>query len=56
MKLNAPKKVVWWISIILVVLGIVGKIVDIPVVSDYRFWIVIVGYILLWLGTFVKGF
>ncbi|MBN2416221.1 hypothetical protein JXO52_10285 [bacterium] len=56
MKLNAPKKQVWWIALILAALGVVGRFVDIPVVTEYSFWFLLVGYILLFLGTFLKGF
>ena len=56
MRLNAPKKMTWWISMLFVVVGIVANFVKIPFVSDYNLWFVVVGYILIWLGSFVKGF
>ncbi|MCK5034059.1 MAG: hypothetical protein KAS18_10510 [Calditrichia bacterium] len=55
MKLNAPTKNFWWISIILVVLGVVGQFVAIPFISVYAFWFVIVGFIILALSTVLKG-
>jgi hypothetical protein len=55
MRLNAPTKNFWWISVILAVIGIIGQIVAIPVVSVYAFWFVTVGFILLALSTVVKG-
>ncbi|MCA9732733.1 MAG: hypothetical protein H6696_06870 [Deferribacteres bacterium] len=55
MKLNAPKQNVWIVSVILGVLGLVGKFVAIPFVTAYAFWFVFVGFVLLALGAFVKG-
>lgn len=56
MKFNAPKKVVWWIALIVAVLGVIGHFVAIPVISGIAFWLVLAGYVLLFLGTTVKGF
>jgi hypothetical protein len=56
MKLNAPKKIVWLISLILAVLGIVGHFVTIPVVTVYQFWFLAVAWLLLFLSTYLKGF
>lgn len=56
MRLNQPKKVVWWIALIVVIVGVVGKFVNIPVVTDIHFWLVLAGYVLLLLGTTLKGF
>jgi hypothetical protein len=55
MKLNAPKKITWLISLIIGILGIVAYFVAIPVLSVYAFWIVVAGFVLLVLGTFLKG-
>lgn len=56
MRLSAPKKITWWISLILAVLGVLGKYVAIPVISGLNWWLLLVGFLLLWLGTFIKGF
>lgn len=56
MKLTPPTKNVFWISTVLAVLGLVGQFVSIPFVSTYAFWLVVVGYVLLWLGNTMKGF
>jgi hypothetical protein len=57
MKLNAPKKVVWWIALILAVLGILENVVGLPVIGGAAgFWLVTAGYILLFLSTLIKGF
>jgi len=55
MKLNAPTKNWWWISVILAVVGVIGYFVAIPFVSVYAFWLVTVGFVLLALSTVLKG-
>jgi len=55
MKLNAPTQLVWIISVIVGVLGILGKLIVIPFVTVYAFWFVAVGFVLLALATFLKG-
>ncbi len=55
MKLSAPKKIVWIISVILGILGIIGKFVVIPFVSAYAFWMVAAGFVILAIATFFKG-
>jgi hypothetical protein len=56
MRLSAPKKNVWWIALILSVLGLIGHLVALPVITMYSFWLVLAGYVLLLLGTSMKGF
>ncbi|MCI5223045.1 MAG: hypothetical protein D3924_10315 [Candidatus Electrothrix sp. AR4] len=55
MRLNAPTKRIWWLSIILVAVALAGQFTRIPYVSEYSFWIIVASYILLLLSTFVKG-
>jgi hypothetical protein len=56
MRLNAPKKATWWISLILAILGVLGALIAIPVLTPLAFWLVLVAFILLLLGSSVKGF
>ena len=56
MKLNAPKTVTWWIAIIVGVLGVLGSFVSLPLVSTYSFLFVVIGFVLLALGTLLTGF
>lgn len=55
MALSAPKQVTWIISLILGIIGLVGFLVSIPVISGVAFWIVIVGLALLLVATFIPG-
>ena len=56
MRLTPPKNIVWFLSLILVGLGIVAHFVAIPFVSDHQFWFMVVGWALLFLGNLFKGF
>lgn len=55
MKLTPPKKLTFWISIILGLVGLVAKLVAIPFLSAYAFWILFIGFLLLALGLLIKG-
>jgi hypothetical protein len=56
MRLTPPKKIVFWISLILAVVGLIAYFVTIPFLSGITFWLVLVAYVLLALGNAVKGF
>ena len=56
MKLTPPTKNVFLISVVLVVLGLVGRYANVSFLSDYYFYFVLVGYVLLALGNIMKGF
>lgn len=56
MKLTPPTKNVFWISVVLAVLGLIGRYSNIPFVSDYYFYFVLVGYVVLAAGNVLKGF
>jgi len=55
MKMNPPTKLVFWISVVLAVLGLLGALIAIPFVSTYAFWFVLLGYVVLAVSLFVKG-
>lgn len=55
MKLSPPKKVTFWISVVLGLLGLISTFVSIPVVSGLAFWFVVAGFALLVAGLLVKG-
>jgi predicted membrane channel-forming protein YqfA (hemolysin III family) len=55
MKINRPKNVTWWISVILGGLGILSQFVAIPGLSGFSFWLLAIGFVLLVLGTVIKG-
>lgn len=55
MKLSAPKKLTFIIALVVGVLGIVANFVAIPVISPLAFWMVVVGFLLLVIGTYFDG-
>jgi hypothetical protein len=46
----------FWIAFILGILGLLAKIVVIPVLSPFAFWILLIGFVLLVLGNTMKNF
>ena len=55
MKLSAPKQITWIIALILGIVGILGTLVTIPIISGIAFWLVVVGLALLLLATAMEG-
>ncbi len=55
MKLSAPKNYTFGIAVLLGVLGFIGSLVTIPLISSYAFWLVFLGFLLLALGCFFDG-
>jgi hypothetical protein len=55
MKLTPPKKVTFYISLILGVLSVFFLIVKVPFVSNYTYAIMTIAWILLILATAFKG-
>jgi len=53
MKLNQPTKLVWFISL---ALGIIGVVLTFLKISPWDFWVMAVAWVLLVLGTVLKGF
>lgn len=56
MRLNAPTKIVWIASLILGLLSLLSYFVVIPFVTINMFWFMGLGWLLLVLATFLKGF
>jgi hypothetical protein len=54
-RLNAPTQLVFLISLVLAVLGVLAIFITIPFVSGYAFWFVTAGYVVLALGCVLKG-
>lgn len=54
MQLTPPTKKVFWISVIVAIVGLVFYFV--PAVAAYAFWLMLVAFVLLALGVAMKGF
>ena len=55
MKANAPTKVTLLVAVVLAVFGVIGKFVAIPFVSQYAFYLLLAGFVVLLLGCILKG-
>jgi uncharacterized membrane protein YhhN len=52
--MHTPSGWTFWLSVLLVVVAIVALFVKIPYLTQYAFWVAIVGYAILVIGCRVK--
>ena len=55
MRLSPPKKVTFLLSVILVALGFLGVRMDLPVLSEFGWFSVLAGYLVLAFGCLFAG-
>ena len=55
MKLSAPKQITFWIAVAIAVLGVIAKLVSIPLLSREPGWLVVIAFIVLALGNLIDG-
>lgn len=55
MKLTAPSKAIFWLSFILAIIAVLSIIIAIPFLSGIAVWILLVAFVLLFLGNLIKG-
>src|SRR5437868_5734137 len=55
LNLSAPTVPVFWISVALAVLALIGHFGGIPALATYQFWLAIIAYVVLLLGNVLKG-
>lgn len=55
MKLNPPKKITWYIAIILALIGLIGYLVTIPFITQQAFWFEFVAAVLMILAVWLEG-
>ena len=53
--MNAPKKITWFISLILGVLSLIAYFVAIPFITVNLYWFMGAGWLLLIIATLFKG-
>ncbi|MFC2054207.1 hypothetical protein ACFLV7_07915 [Chloroflexota bacterium] len=57
MKLSAPKQITFWISVVLLLLGILGTAVSsVPFVGPIAWIFLVLAYVVLALGNLLSGF
>ncbi len=52
-KLHRPKRGLWNLALLLFILGLVGSYINLPILSDFAFYLVILAAALLLLGTWL---
>ena len=55
MALVAPTRPIWAIAVVLAVLGVLARLVALPVISVHPCWLVAAGFVVLLIGTTYKG-
>ena len=55
MNLSAPKKVTWIVAVVIGALGVLGNFVQIPLLSDLSFVLVLIAFVLLAIATLLSG-
>lgn len=55
MKLSPPKQITFWIAVVVALLGVLGSLITIPVLSDFALWLVVIGFVILAVGNLVEG-
>ena len=46
MSKDVTNNLMWWVALVLGMLGIIGHFITIPVLTTYAFWLVVVGFVL----------
>ncbi|SFE27653.1 hypothetical protein [Flavobacterium xueshanense] len=52
---SAPKKITWIIGLIFGILGIIGHFAKVQVLTEHSFTLLLIGFVVLALGTTVRG-
>lgn len=56
MQLSPPKRTTWALATLLGVLAIIAyAIVDVPYITPYAFWVLVLAFILFFVGTLLPG-
>lgn len=56
MRLTPPTKNVFWISVVVAIVGLIAKFGFIAFLTPFAFWLILVAFVLLALGNAMKGF
>jgi hypothetical protein len=54
-KLSPPLQTTWVIALVLAVLGVIGKVGTVAILTQNAFWLVLAAAVLLLLACIVKG-
>jgi uncharacterized membrane protein YccC len=51
MKLSAPTQILWVIAVMAGICGIIGHLTPVKYLTEYKFMLVVIGFVLLVIGT-----
>ncbi len=54
MRLSAPTQLLWVLALIVGICGIVGHLTPVKYLTEYKFILVVIGFVLLLIGTTFK--
>ncbi|MFV5698352.1 hypothetical protein ACM55H_08260 [Flavobacterium sp. ZT3R17] len=52
---SAPKKITWIIGLICGILGIIGHFMHVQILTEHNYTLLLIGFVVLAVGTTVKG-
>ncbi len=57
MRYSPPKTITWWIALVCLLIGVLGtlKIIMVPALAPFLFWVVAAGLVLLLLAAILPG-
>ena len=55
MRLSAPKQITFWIAVVIAVVGVIAKLVSIPVLSQQPGWLLLIAFVVLAAGCLIEG-
>jgi hypothetical protein len=55
MRLSPPKQITFWIAVVIAALGVIAKLVAIPVLSQQPGWLLLIAFVVLALGNLIEG-
>lgn len=55
MKLSAPTTITFFVSLALVILGVIGRLTPAGILATYTYAFVLIGYVVLAVGCVAKG-
>lgn len=54
MRLSAPTQILWVLAVIIGICGIIGHLTHVKYLTEYKFVLVMIGFIILVIGTLFR--
>jgi hypothetical protein len=55
MKLSAPKQITFWIAVVIAVVGVIARLVSIPMPVGSPGWLLLIAFVVLAAGNLIEG-